>query len=491
MSVRAGPVQPGGGASELHDRLSQARLAAILGRPQVGADELDLLVARVAGIYSNAICNETRSAYARRWMIFQAWCDKHGYDALPAAPETVMVYIASAVDDDGVALSTLRGWIAAINRVHIEAGLPSPGADPAMSMFLKGLSRLAPSRRKPEPVRALRIAALREVCALIDASALDPVEVRDRAMLGLHTIGIGDGELSRLVWADIHLTARTLRVSVRPVGRQRHVRTRTVRAHKDPGSCPVAAMHAWWDMSQPRGPSQPVFCLIDGGRLLAEPFKNKRAFAIRTSRLRSLGHGERATAPDAMRLLGVQPPIETRDKAILLLGFAGAFRRNEVTNLRWSDLTIGQAGLTIHLRRSKTDQSGQGRSVGVPYGKNPLTCPVAAYLKWKQRVEDQHGKTEPEGRVFTHVGRAGRITERPISPEALTQMVKTRAALAGLEGKWGGRSLRAGFISTAADLDVPLEEIASQSRHATLDSLVRYIRRDDLFRRNPAARVGL
>ena len=70
-------------------------------------------------------------------------------------------------------------------------------------------------------------------------------------------------------------------------------------------------------------------------------------------------------------------------------------------------------------------------------------------------------------------------------------IVRHRATEAGLAGHWGGRSLRAGFISTAADLDIPLETIARQSRHATLDSLVRYIRTDDPFRRNPVARMGL
>ena len=78
-----------------------------------------------------------------------------------------------------------------------------------------------------------------------------------------------------------------------------------------------------------------------------------------------------------------------------------------------------------------------------------------------------------------------------MTPEGLTRLVRRRAEAADLDGHWGGRSLRAGFISTAADLDIPLESIARQSRHATLDTLVRYIRREDPFRRNPAARIGL
>jgi hypothetical protein len=95
-------------------------------------------------------------------------------------------------------------------------------------------------------------------------------------------------------------------------------------------------------------------------------------------------------------------------------------------------------------------------------------------------------------RVFVKVGRAGRITAaEPLSNEGLTMVIKRRMEAAGIEGRWGGRSLRAGLISTAADLDIALEVIAKQSRHASLDSLVRYIRNEDVFRRNAVDRVGM
>jgi hypothetical protein len=93
--------------------------------------------------------------------------------------------------------------------------------------------------------------------------------------------------------------------------------------------------------------------------------------------------------------------------------------------------------------------------------------------------------------VIPHLRRTGRIATVAVSPEGVTMLVKRRTAAAGVAGRWGGRSLRAGFISTAADLDVPLESVAAQSRHASLDSLVLYIRREDPFRRNAADRVGL
>ena len=89
------------------------------------------------------------------------------------------------------------------------------------------------------------------------------------------------------------------------------------------------------------------------------------------------------------------------------------------------------------------------------------------------------------------VGRAGRLGRTTLSPETITRVVVDRARDAGIEGHWGGRSLRAGFITSAAELEIPLEVIAQQSRHATLDTLTRYIRRENPFYRNAADRIGL
>nr|WP_246303788.1 site-specific integrase [Nocardioides thalensis] len=184
--------------------------------------------------------------------------------------------------------------------------------------------------------------------------------------------------------------------------------------------------------------------------------------------------------------------IDLRDKALLLVGFAGAHRRGEIADLSWNDITPRDGeGLVIHLNRSKTDQMGRGARVGIPYGRNPLTCPVTALAEWSNRVEQQLGRIDPEWPVFPGVTRAGRIGTKPLSPEALTVMIRRRARAAGLQGHWGGRSLRAGFISSAADLEIPLEKIAAQSRHVTLESLAKYIRRADPFRGSAAGKVGL
>ena len=177
---------------------------------------------------------------------------------------------------------------------------------------------------------------------------------------------------------------------------------------------------------------------------------------------------------------------------MILIGFAGAFRRPDLVGFRWSDVTIKDSGLILRLRRSKTDRLGQGVDVGIPRGRSATTDPVAALLAWRERMERQLGSTYlDDGPCFTVVGRAGRIGVEPLTTTAVSVMVRCRMEEAGIEGRWSGRSLRRGFISTAADLGLRLEDIAKGSRHQTLDSLMRYIATDDPFRNNPAAHVGL
>jgi integrase len=211
------------------------------------------------------------------------------------------------------------------------------------------------------------------------------------------------------------------------------------------------------------------------------------------ARLDSLGTAAAPVSPtDAAALLAGVPSAVLRDRALLLVGFAGAFRRNELCLLRWNDIREDPDGAVLRLRRSKTDPAGHGRNVGIPRGRSDLTCPVRALTAWRERMSAQLGPSwRDDLPVLVRIGRAGRIGTEGIGPAALTRIVVARASAACLPGHWGGRSLRAGFITTAADLDIPLEQIAQQSRHASLDNLMRYIRTDDPFRRNAADWVGM
>jgi integrase len=175
-----------------------------------------------------------------------------------------------------------------------------------------------------------------------------------------------------------------------------------------------------------------------------------------------------------------------RDGALLPLGFAGALGRSELVGLDVSDITEGADGLTVRLRRSKTDQEGAGRTIGIPFGSNPVTCPVRAWRGWLE----VSGITE--GPAFRPVDRHGHIGATRLSGQAVALVLKRHAARAGLDpGEVAGHSLRAGLATSAAPAGVPERVIAEQTGHKGTSMLRRYIREGSLFRENAASAVGL
>lgn len=177
--------------------------------------------------------------------------------------------------------------------------------------------------------------------------------------------------------------------------------------------------------------------------------------------------------------------IDTRDRALILLGFAGAFRRSELVALRLADITETDDGLRVRLRRSKTDQEGEGFTKGIPYGHEHKTCPVRAWRAW----EEAAGITD--GQAFRSV-LYGSIIGASLSDRAVAKMIKRRAKAAGLDAAaFSGHSLRSGLITAAAQAGVAERVIAKQSGHKSLPVLRGYIREGSLFTENAAAQVGL
>jgi site-specific recombinase XerD len=165
-----------------------------------------------------------------------------------------------------------------------------------------------------------------------------------------------------------------------------------------------------------------------------------------------------------------------RDRAILLLGFAGALRRSEIARLNVEDLEICPEGLTIHLRRSKTDQGGKGRKIGIPYAKEPDLCPVWAV--WK------HLAKRPErGPLFTTKGSGG----RRITGKVVYRLIKKLCARIGIDpALFSAHSLRAGFITAAVRAGKPSVDIMRHTGHRSLSVFHRYIEQGTLFDSNPA-----
>lgn len=207
---------------------------------------------------------------------------------------------------------------------------------------------------------------------------------------------------------------------------------------------------------------------------------------------RTLGVAPRGVAPATTSVLRAMVdtldtrPIGLRDRALLLVGFAGAFRRSELVSLDATDLMAVAEGLRVRLRRSKTDQEGEGTTVAIPYGSRIETCPVRAVSAWLSAAEIDAGP------LFRPVTRHGRIGTQRLSDRAVAEVVKRCAERAGLDPTdFAAHSLRAGFATAAGEAGVAERHIARQTRHKSIAVLRGYIREGDVWRDNAAAEVGL
>lgn len=178
--------------------------------------------------------------------------------------------------------------------------------------------------------------------------------------------------------------------------------------------------------------------------------------------------------------------IGTRDRALVLLGFAGAFRRSELVGLDVEDCVFGKDGLTVTLRRSKTDQDGAGRKIGIPYGSNPETCPVRTIQAWMELAGISSGP------LLRSINRHGKLGPGHLSGIDVARVVKRLAERAGLDAvKFAGHSLRAGHATSAAIAGASERSIMNQTGHRSVQMVRRYIRDGSLFRENSAGKLGL
>jgi integrase len=221
---------------------------------------------------------------------------------------------------------------------------------------------------------------------------------------------------------------------------------------------------------------------------------------------RTLGNAPRGKAPTVTEFLRAMLdtlPMSAsgvRDRALLLTGFAGAFRRSELVAIDHEHCARHRDGIIISVPFSKTDQEGRSEEVGLPYGTHPETCPVRALSDWMSfaRIES--------GPLFRPITRHGHIAPTRLTDRAVALIIK-RAVSAARDAarergntalaesldpaRYAGHSLRAGFITSAAAAGVSEGDIMRQSRHKRGDSLRKYIRHATVFRQNAAAKVGL
>ena len=161
-----------------------------------------------------------------------------------------------------------------------------------------------------------------------------------------------------------------------------------------------------------------------------------------------------------------------RDKALLLIGFSGGFRRSELVNIENEDIEFVSEGVKIFIKRSKTDQSGEGMTKGIPYFNNNEFCPVIALKNWINILEKKQNK------IFN------------ISDKSVALILKKYANIAGLDSsKYAGHSLRSGFATSTAESGAEERTIMAMTGHKSTEMVRRYIKEANLFKNNALNKI--
>jgi integrase len=194
------------------------------------------------------------------------------------------------------------------------------------------------------------------------------------------------------------------------------------------------------------------------------------------------GTSQRQVSPLLKQDLLAMLPLFTgtrgiRDRALILLGFSAALRRSELVALNVADISFVNAGLIVCVRKSKTDQEGIGRRIGVPWGRT-AACPVKALQAWLEFARFT------DGPVFRSVKKAGVIGDR-LSDHAVAIVIKGYATAIGMQPESvSGHSLRAGLVTSASQAGISLNKIQQQTGHRSMEMVNRYIRDANLFENN-------
>ena len=175
-----------------------------------------------------------------------------------------------------------------------------------------------------------------------------------------------------------------------------------------------------------------------------------------------------------------------RDRSIILIGFSGGFRRNEIVSLDYDDLDFVTEGLKINLKRSKTDQFGEGLVKGLPYFNNSQYCPVLTLKKW---IEVSNINSGP---LFRRFSKGSKLTNNRLTDQTVALLIKKYLKLAGIESKnYSGHSLRSGFATSAAESGVEERNIMAMTGHKSPEMVRRYIKEANLFKNNPLNKIKI
>ncbi|HTW72341.1 MAG TPA: site-specific integrase [Acetobacteraceae bacterium] len=242
-----------------------------------------------------------------------------------------------------------------------------------------------------------------------------------------------------------------------------------------------------------------VAAIARAHRIARHPLDTKHPAIRETLRGIARTHGEPAkrsaalTTGDIKRLVAVcvcgDDLAGLRDRALVLLGFAGALRRSELVGIDVEHVRSTPGGLRLLIPRSKTDAAGEGAEIGIMRGTQSETCPVRALRAWLRAAEIT------EGPVFRRVTQWNTVGAKRLHPDAVRQILLKRAAAAGVKGTMREpvtpHGMRAGFVTTAYRNGVSDEEIMGHTRHRSLATMRSYVRRAKLGGSSPSGKLDL
>ncbi|MDA9138028.1 tyrosine-type recombinase/integrase [Candidatus Pelagibacter ubique] len=175
-----------------------------------------------------------------------------------------------------------------------------------------------------------------------------------------------------------------------------------------------------------------------------------------------------------------------RDRSIILIGFSGGFRRNEIVALDYEDLDFVPEGLKIDIKRSKTDQFGEGSKKALPYFDNSKYCPVISLQKWIKMSKINSGS------LFRRFTKGSKLSENRLTDQTVALLIKTYLQLAGIDSKnYSGHSLRSGFATSAAESGAEERSIMTMTGHKSTEMVRRYIKEANLFKNNALNKIKI
>ena len=173
-----------------------------------------------------------------------------------------------------------------------------------------------------------------------------------------------------------------------------------------------------------------------------------------------------------------------RDRSIILVGFSGGFRRNEIVSLDYSDLDFVEEGLKIQIRRSKTDQFGEGLIKALPFFDNSKYCPVISLKSWLKISKINSGP------LFRRFLKGSKLSENRLTDQTVALLIKKYLRLAGIDSKnYSGHSLRSGFATSAAESGAEERSIMAMTGHKSTEMVRRYIKEANLFKNNALNKI--